>query len=259
MPSQRHVASHHKRRREVTQELYAISQQLAVSGTPARSGSNCSTWEIVWRQCCRASAGVFSIVGDGVSDETTFAVPPFSDRSSYWVAFGFAGGSPDDALPCTLAAAALACFCEKKAAELQGILGNASAGYPFCSTFLAVATSVFDLIGLADMHRHMAVLDSPSDPPLLKYLSRAEVTDGMQAAVFELCFTAMQLFDFLWLSHHAHPSQLESITKMTVALLAQTCEGSVTSIEGFRSRLITLAACLPNVALHMRLPEGIML
>jgi hypothetical protein len=69
----------------------------------------------------------------------------------------------------------------------------------------------------------------------------------------------MQLFDFLWLSHHAHPSQLESITKMTVALLAQTCEGSVTSIEGFRSRLITLAACLPNVALHMRLPEGIML
>ena len=57
------------------------------------------------------------------------------------------------------------------------------------------------------------MLDSPADPPLLQYLSRAECTHGVQGAVFELCFTAMQLFDFLWLSHHAHPSQLESIAK----------------------------------------------
>jgi hypothetical protein len=81
----------------------------------------------------------------------------------------------------------------------------------------------------------------------------------MKTAVFELCFTAMQLFDFLWVSHHAHPSQLDSITKMTAALLAQTAAGSITSIGGFRSRLSTLAACLPNVALHLRLPEGVML
>jgi hypothetical protein len=81
----------------------------------------------------------------------------------------------------------------------------------------------------------------------------------MSSSVFELCSVAMQLFDFLWLSHHAHASQLDSITKMTVALLSQACVGPVTSIDGFRSRLSTLAACLPNVALHLRLPEGVML
>jgi hypothetical protein len=235
-----------------------MSQLLAVAGTPARSGATRTAWEIVWRQCCRASAGVFSVAGSGLADES-FAVPTFTDRSSYWAAFGFAGGSPDDAMPCALAATALAGFCEQKTSELQGMLCNAGSGYPFCSSFLAVAGAVFDLIGLADMHRHMALLDAASDPPLLKYLSRADVAHGVQHAVLELCFTAMQLFDFLWLSHHAHPSQLESITNMTIALMAQACEGSVTSIEGFRARLSTLAACLPNVALHMRLPEGVML
>jgi hypothetical protein len=256
--SQRHVASHHKRRREVSQDLYALSQQLAAPAAPARSSSNRGTWDIVWRQCCRAAAGVISSAGCATADES-FVVPPFAERSSYWVAFGFAGGSPDDACPSALAAAALAGFCEHRAAEVQGIFGSSSAGYPFCSTFLAVAAAVFDLIGLVDMHRHMAVLDSPSDPPLLKFLCRAGAADGVQTAVFELCFTAMQLFDFLWLSHHAHPSQLDSITKMTVSLLVQTCEASVTSIEGFRSRLSTLAACLPNVALHLHLPDGVML
>lgn len=122
----------------------------------------------MWRQCCSASAGVFSIE-DG---SESFTAPAFTDRSSYWAAFGFAGGSPDDASPCALAAALLAGFCEKKPLDLQGILGSSSASYPFCSTFLALAAAVFELVGLADMHRHMNLLDSPSDPPLLQYLCR---------------------------------------------------------------------------------------
>ena len=186
-------------------------------------------------------------------------MPPFADRSSYWVAFGFAGGSPDDAAPGALAASALASFCEEKAPQLQAIMGNSGCSYPFCSTFLAVAAAVFDLIGLAQMHRHMNLLDSPTDPPLLQFLSRAQSSDGVRAAVLQLCFAAIQLFDFLWASHHAHPSQLESITKMTAALLAQAAQGPVATMEGFRSRLSILAACLPNVAVHLRLPEGVML
>ena len=138
-------------------------------------------------------------------------------------------------------------------------MNNSHAGYPFCSTFVSVATSVFELMGLSNMHRHMSVLDAPADPPLLQYLSRAECMHGVQRAVFELCFTAMQLFDFLWLSHHAHPSQLESIAKMTIALMAQASEGPVTTMEGFRYRLSILSACLPNVAVHLRLPEGVLL
>lgn len=246
----------------MTQALYALSLQLAAASTPASSSSSRSAWEAVWRQCCCASAGVFSMAGDGLqmtAGSDAFNVPPFTDRSSYWSAFGFAGGSPDDASPSALSASALASFCEQKALDLQGIMSNSSSGYPFCSTFLVVAASVFELIGLSDMHRYMNLLDSPSEPPLLQYLSRAECKDDMKTAVFELCFTAMQLFDFLWVSHHAHPSQLDSITKMTAALLAQTAAGTITSIDGFRSRLSTLAACLPNVALHLRLPEGVML
>ena len=246
----------------MTQALYSISQQLAVPCTPASSGSNRNTWEAVWCQCCRASAGVFTLEDGSLQishASDSFEVPPFADRSSYWAAFGFAGGSPDDAAPCALAAAALANFCEDKAMELQGILNNSSSAYPFCSTFLAVATAVFELMGLGQMHRHMNLLDSPADPPLLQFLSRAECKDGVKAAVFQLCFAAMQLFDFLWAAHHAHPSQLESITKMTVVLLAQSSEGPITTLDGFRSRLSILTACLPNVALHLSLPEGVML
>ena len=246
----------------MSQTLYSISQQLAVPCTPACSGSNRKTWETIWQQCCCASAGVFTLAGNGLQmsrASDSFAIPPFADRSSYWVSFGFAGGSPDDAAPCALAARALASFCEEKASELQAIMNNSDAGYPFCSTFVSVATAVLELMGLSNMHRHMNVLDSPADPPLLQYLSRAECSHGVQAAVFELCFTAMQLFDFLWLSHHAHPSQLESIAKMTIALMAQASEGPVATMEGFRSRLSILTACLPNVAVHLRLPEGVML
>ncbi len=116
----------------------------------------------------------------------SFAVPPFADRSSYWVSFGFAGGSPDDAAPCGLAARILASFCEEKALELQSIMNNSHAGYPFCSTFVSVATSVFELTGLSNMHRHMNVLDAPADPHLLQYLSKAEFAHSVQRAVFEL-------------------------------------------------------------------------
>jgi hypothetical protein len=75
----------------------------------------------------------------------------------------------------------------------------------------------------------------------------------VQRAGFEVCFTAMQLFDFLWLSHRAHPSQLESIAKMTIALMAQASEGLVTTMEGFQSRHLILTACSPNVAVHLHL------
>jgi hypothetical protein len=115
------------------------------------------------------------------------------------------------------------------------------------------------LCGHTRARNEFNMLDSPADPPLLQCLSRAECTHGVQRAVFELCFTAMQLFDFLWLSHHAHPSQLESIAKMTIALMAQASEGPVATMEGFRSRLSILTACLPNVAMHLRLPEGVMM
>jgi hypothetical protein len=55
----------------------------------------------------------------------------------------------------------------------------------------------------------------------------------VHSAVFELCFTAMRLSDFLWLSHRAHPSQLESIAKMTIALMAQASEGPVATMGVF--------------------------
>ena len=172
---QRHVAAHHKRRREVTQALYDLSQQLAVPSTPASSGSNRKTWEVVWRQCCTASAGVFSMTSGGSLTShasPSFTAPAYAERSNYWSSFGFAGGSPNDASPSSLAAAALAVFCETKPLELQGMLNGSGGGYPFCSTFLAVAGAVFELMGLADMHRHMNLLDAPNDPPLLQYLCR---------------------------------------------------------------------------------------
>jgi hypothetical protein len=177
-------------------------------------------------------------------------VPPFADRSSYWVSFGVAGGSPDDAAPRSACSRQLL---RGKALELQVIMNNSHAGCPFCSTFVSVSTSVFKLMGLSNMHRHMNVLDSPADPHLLQYLSRAECTHGVQRAGFELCFTAMQLFDFLWLSHRAHSSHLESIAKITIALMAQASEGLVTTMEGFQSRLSILTACSPNVAVHLHL------
>jgi hypothetical protein len=257
-PPQRHVAAHHSRRRAVSQALYTISQQLAVPATPVSSSDNFPTWDTVWLQCCRAAAGVFT-ADSSLPEDGGPQTPQFAARSKYWASFGFAGGSPDDASPCMLSASALASFCNSNSLVLQGILNDSNSNYPFCSTFLAVTAVVFELIGLPSMHRFMNLLDAPSDPPLLQLLCRVECTRDMTSAVFELCSTAMQLFDFLWRAHHAHPSQLDSIAQLTAALLAQSCGGHVTTFEGFRNRLSTLAACLPNVAVHLRLPEGVML
>ena len=83
-------------------------------------------------------------------------------------AIGFLSGSLAAALMTRyLAARVLASFCEEKALELQAIMNNSHAGCPFCSTFVSVSTSVFKLMGLSNMHRHMNVLDSPADPHLL--------------------------------------------------------------------------------------------
>jgi hypothetical protein len=45
---------------------------------------------------------------------------------------------------------------------------------------------------------------------------------------------------------------------MTISLMARASEGPVATKAGFRSRLSILTACLPNVAVHMHLTEGVM-
>lgn len=198
---------------------------------------------------------------------------PFNVLSAAWELIGFQTERPSTDFR-GMGILGLQCiiyFCKHRSAVAAAVLSEGRT-YPFAITVLNIAHRVASGCGLRMIKRLLPLADCPSDPPFLSFLSRVrdqgafgesagpeEPTPTRDDAFFELTCVAIELFDFLWVTHGAGISNFEKLLNRVIGALEGAVSGPVTTFNAVRANVRSVVASDDTARAHVGAGEDVML